>query len=243
MIKYAITSAFILISIFVHSQVLELDTHKRKLVDFLQLEEKMGSVRVENKSNFISGNGVAQPVQFMRKEKGIPDLLVYYFYFQHDSSIYYILYEWDESNFKDYQENTKISSPEINAFIDRYKALYGQVSKTFGEGKSEGSITDMSKIETGDFDKQDIWNPNDSTKIDLSITLSSKYEKKGAMSINPTYRIRLYTTNLTKSKNEIGLEKLDENKVKQLDTVLQAFMSALKNNEIDKARSGLILLP
>jgi hypothetical protein len=137
-----------------------------------------------NKSSFISLPGVAQPLEFRRKEEAIPDLVAYYFYFTNDSTIDYILYEWDDENVKGHQEAVKKSSKETNAFIDKYKGLYRQISQTFGKSESDGSLTDLSKIETGGFNKGDVWKPDDSTKIDLSLVLSSKYETNGPVSIS-----------------------------------------------------------
>jgi len=237
--KLLFTPGLILIGSYTYSQPLELDTHHKKLADFLQLENSLGSLRLEDKSDHISEAGVAQPVEFRRKEKGIPDLLVYYFYFKKDSALDYILYEWDDENFNGRQENAQLSSTAINAFINKYKDLYSQVAQRFGKSDSTGSLTDLSKIKTGEFNREDIWKPDDSTKLDLYIVLSSKYEKNGPVTINPTYHIRLYINNLSKGGEGSGLEKPDENKVKQLDSVLQAFMSFLKSNELGQARSFL----
>jgi hypothetical protein len=238
-IKLLFTLGLILIGRYTYSQPLELDTHHKKLADFLQLENSLGSLRLEDKSNYISGEGVAQPVEFKRKEKGIPDLLVNYFYYKKDSAIDYILYEWDEKNFNRGQENTQLSSTEINALINKYKYLYNRVVQRFGKSDSTGSLTDLSKIKTGDFKREDTWKPDDSTSLNLYIVLSSKYEKNGPVTIDPTYLIRLYIKTLPKEAEESGFEKPDENKVKQLDSVLQAFMSFLKSNELGQARSFL----
>jgi hypothetical protein len=237
--KYLLVFGYILISSFAYSQTLELDTHKKKLAAFLRLEDSLGSVRLENKSIYISGPGIAQPVEFRRKEEGIPDLVVYYFYYTNDSTINYILYEWDAGNVGGYQDTVKKSPKEINAFIAKYKGIDQQITQTFGKSESDGSLTDLSKIETGDFSKEDVWKPDDSTKIDLSLALSSKYEKRGAATTIPTYRIRLYVYNFNKKPDETGLQKLDENKIKELDSVVKAFLFNLKNNDIGKARSAL----
>jgi hypothetical protein len=237
--RHILTIGLFLITSSAFSQMLELDIHKNRLADFLKIEQSLGSERLESKSNYISQKGVAQPIQFKRKQNGIPDLICYYFYFQNDSTIDYILYEWDEGNFEGNNENLKKSPKEINAFIDKYNGLYNQISQAYGESKSEGSLNDLSKIEEGDFKKEDIWKPNDSTEIKSYIVLSSKYEKKGAMTINPAYRIRLYVSSLNKKTSENGLTKPDENKIKMLDSVLKTFLSDLQNKNIAKAKSNL----
>jgi hypothetical protein len=73
LIKLLFAPGLILIGSYTYSQPLELDTHHKRLADFLQLENSLGSQRLENKSTHISGEGVAQPVEFRRKEKGIPE--------------------------------------------------------------------------------------------------------------------------------------------------------------------------
>jgi hypothetical protein len=233
--RYILTLGLVLLTTSAFSQMLELDIHKYKLPEFLKIEEGLGSERLENKSNYISQKGVAQPIQFRRKQNGIPDLICYYFYFQYDSTIEHVLYEWDDGNFPGNKEDIKKSPDEINAFIDKYNELYDQIYKTYGESKSVGSLNDLSKIEAGDFNKKDIWKPNDSTEIIMFIVLSSKYEKKGIITIKPTYRIRLYVSNLKKKPIENGLAKLDENKAKELDIVFKNISSGFAEQKyLDK---------
>lgn len=232
--KYIVSIGLLLISPSSFSQDLELNIHNNKLADFLKIEQTFGSQRLENKSHYISNTGIAQPIQFRRKQSGFPDLIVQYFYFQKDSTIDNVMYEWDETNFK--EENASMPSYEIGSFINKSKELYNQIFNKYGLGKSEGNLEDTSKITTGGFEKTNTWNTTDSTVIELYTILSNKYVKKGAITITPTYRIRLSVRNLAENETKDDVLKPDENKFKELDSVFNSFLSDLKNKNIEKAK-------
>jgi hypothetical protein len=213
-----------------------MNIQNKKLADFLKIEQTLGSERLENKSRYISKTGLAHPIQFRRKQIGIPDLIIQYFYFEKDSTIDNIEYEWDETNIKGYQENATISYAEIAAFIIKYQELYSQIFNRYGKSKSEGNLEDTSKISTGNFEKTDTWNTADSTVIELYTILSNKYVKKGAMTITPTYRIRLNVQNLAENETKDDVLKPSENKFKELDSVFSSFLADLKNKNIEKAK-------
>ncbi len=244
MIRYIISFSLLLIAISTLSQDLELNIQNKKLADFLKIEQLLGSERTENTSHFILKNGLAQPIQFRRKQRDLPDLTVQYFYFEKDSVIDNVVYEWSETNFQENKENATISNEEMKAFIDKYKDVYQQIFSKYGKSKSEGSIDDTSKIIKGGFEKTDHWNTSDSSGIIFYIILSKKYEKRGSMTITPTYRIRLEVQNLAENGIKEDALKLTENKIKELDSVFNSFLSELKNNDFEKAKlclSGLIL--
>lgn len=169
MTRHLFTAGFFCISIWSYSQTLELNIHKNKLSDFLKIENDLKSERLENNATYVTPNGVAQPILFKRKQTNFPDLIISYFYFQKDSSITHLLYEWDDKTANG--QNPKKTSKEITSFIDKYNELYTQTFKNFGESKSEGDLNDLSKIETGDFKKTDTWKPNDSTDLELYIVV------------------------------------------------------------------------
>ncbi len=180
------------------SQNIELHIHGKKLTDLLRIEQGLGSEQLENMTMYISGPGVAQPIGFRRKETDLPDLAVHYFYFEKDSAIDYILYEWDDNNFTEHTEGEQRSEKEMNAFKDRYKKLFARIFQTFGKSKSGSDPDDLSKIPAGDLSRADTWEPDDSTQIQCWIDLSNKYEKRGMVTITPTFRIRLEVDNLVK---------------------------------------------
>jgi hypothetical protein len=195
--KHILTFTLLLLTNTTFSQAVELDIHGQRLSHFLKKELGLGGRLLENKSTYILQKGIAQPVMFEHKETNLPDLITYYFFYQKDSMIQYIRYEWDAG----YTGEPVHKSPEeIDAFIVKYKDLYNQIFKAYGKSISEGNLTGLTKIETGNFRKKDIWHTGDNTEIELSIVLSGRYEKRGSITINPAYRIRLYVRNPDKAK-------------------------------------------
>jgi len=233
--KSILTIVFSVISAFAYSQTVELQIHKKKISDFINIEQNLQSEKLENNTNYILPRGIAQPILFKRKQLNLPDLIVSYFYFEKDSSISSILYEWDDKTVNG--QNPNKTSTEINNLINHYTNLFDQVSKTFGKSKSTGNLKDLSKIETGDFEKTDLWNSNDSTEAELYMILSSKYEKRGNTTTYPAYRIRLEIKNQAGSNEPFG--KPDENKIKQLDITFRSFLTDIQNKNYDKAKLNL----
>jgi hypothetical protein len=233
-----ITISIILIH-FASGQNLQLDVHANRLRDFINLEQSLGSKKVKSESNYVSERGVAQPEIYKRTEEKVPDLLSYYFYYEKDSTIDYILYEWDESNFTGFKENATKTNAEIATFIEKYNQLYAQVAAKYGKSQQKGDLTDISLAEKG-MTRTDNWRPNDSTEIEMYTTLSNKYEKRGAVTTNPTYRIRLYVRN-TKTTTEAQMQLSDE-KVLTLDSTSQAFFSAMKSKNFEQAKTYLSTL-
>jgi hypothetical protein len=189
--KLTLTAICLVLTFFAIGQNLQMDIYRMKLADFIKLEDSLGSEKVKPRSEYMSGPGIAQPEIYRRKESKVPDMLSYYFYHQKDSSIDYVLYEWDESNFTGYKENSKKTEAEVVNFIEKYNQIYSEIAKKFGDSDSTGDILNISLVGKG-MTRQDNWRPNDSIRIQLYTTLSSRYEKKGMITINPTYRIRLY---------------------------------------------------
>ena len=92
--------AIILFSNSLIGQEFVFDIHNVSLNECLKLEESLGSERLENTSNHVSFSGDAQPIKYLRKEMIIPDLTVFYYFKEADSTMSSILYEWDISNFE-----------------------------------------------------------------------------------------------------------------------------------------------
>lgn len=238
---FKLTIGFYLITVSTLAQKIELNIHGKKLSDFIKIEKALGNKEYESKTNYVSLNGLAQPLIYKHKEEDLPDLLCYYFYFQTDSTIDYISYEWDEVNFKQHDEYAEKSSNEINAFKGKYNELYTQISNTYGESKN---ISKHDNGESTKFERDDFWNPNDSTEIELYIILSSRNEKKGMLIITPTYRISLDIRNKNEKPDNLSFKKPDEKKINKLDSTFKDFLSELKNKNMNQAKmyfSGLII--
>ena len=122
----------------VRAQSLSLDIHSSKLADFIGLETRLGSKKVENEFRYILERGVAQPVIYRRKQERVSDLLCNYFYYEKDSVIQYILYQWDETNLNGYQEIARKTDSEIVGYVNKYNALYAQIAKRYGDSEKEG---------------------------------------------------------------------------------------------------------
>jgi len=234
--RQILTIGLLLMAFSTFSQTVELDIHANKLAHFLKNERNSGGERLERNSTYISGEATAQPMEFRHKGDILPDQVNYYFYFKKDSTIDYILYEWDSNKFLGFGEKPKKTQKQISAFIDKYKELYNQVFKIYGQGKSEGDFNDLSKIETGELRKTDTWNPNDSTEIELQTFLRSKYEVRGAAIYDRWYMIRLYVRNVAKAGPAMPLP--GEKKFKQLDSTFNTFLSDLRSKNMTKARSN-----
>lgn len=191
---------FLLISTSVLGQEYNFDIHNTSLDEYLIMEEKLGSKRLPTTSNHISFTGDAQPIKFLRKEKIIPDLTVFYFFQKADSTMSYILYEWDVANFEKRDNNQK-SEKFQKALITKYEQLKKDITEEFGQPKVKSNYSNLGRYDQKNFfEEKSTWNPNDSTKIELYSITSNHYEKKGIITINPAHRIRLYIRNQEKKK-------------------------------------------
>jgi hypothetical protein len=209
-----------------------LDIKHKNVVEFIKQEAEIKSIPFEIETQYITGRNVGQPIGYRRKEKDkkLPDLLVYYFPLKTDSSIYRVLYEWDETNFT--HQASKHSVDSLQAFIKKYKELLALVQKQFGEGTTTGSLDDLSQIEAGKFDRKDNFS-KDSVEVEMYVTLSNKYLQQGNVTITPAHRIRLYINNKTA---EEGTLKLDKQKVIDADKKVKLFLTALTAGNFDEAR-------
>ncbi len=215
------------------SQLIETDIVDKKLSYFISQEDKLGSKIFVNSANHISGKGIAQPVIYEREEENLPNLLVYYFYYESDSTIDYILYEWDEINFIGYDSAKVKSREELNFYVERFKILKkGFVSK-FGESEGWGSI-DEEKIESGSFVRSDEWNRQEKTNLDLSISITN-HVKEDRFSMHPYHRIRLYVKNPPKRESS-SLPAISDSLLTESKLLLDLLLENLKNEKIEKIR-------
>ncbi|RXR31775.1 hypothetical protein EQG68_08850 [Flavobacterium piscinae] len=183
---------FLFISIAALGQEFNLEIHKTSLFDYIKIEEKLGSIRLENESRYYSGEGIAQPIRFLRKEEGIPNCIVSYQFYEKDSALTQIEYEWDVYNFEK-QDNNQKSEEFEKELISKYENLKKEISKKLGQPTTKNNYSNLAKYKQElFFEENATWKPNDTTKVELYITVSNYYEKRGMVTINPVHRIRLY---------------------------------------------------
>jgi hypothetical protein len=154
-------------------------------------EKAAKSTLVEATSNYASGPDIGQPEVFRRKEKLLPDLLVYYFPNIKDSTINYILYEWDEANFSKNHDATIQPVASLQPYIAQYLGIEKLAESIFGQPETSGSVDDLALIETGRFKRKDNF-AKDGVSAEMYIVLSNKQETNGIVSIMPTHRVRMY---------------------------------------------------
>jgi hypothetical protein len=237
-LRTTFTLGFLLIAITVFGQNYNFDIHNITLVEYLKIEKKFENERIQNKSTYYSGQDIAQPIQFQRKEKTIPDCIVSYQFYKKDSTLTEVKYEWDVSNFEKKDNNQK-SEKFGKEFISKYKKLKKEISKSFGEPKTRNNYSNLAQYEQKSFfEENSTWKPNDSTEIEMYATVSNYYEKKGAMTINPVHRIRLYIKNQSKQKKK-EIPKLDENKLSKLENIKTDFFKVLKLKDLPKSKEYL----
>lgn len=238
-LRNIVTLGFLLIGITLFAQEFEFDIHNTSLDEYIELEERLGSEKKINSSNNISFSGDAQPIIFIRKEKKIPNLTANYFFKKSDSTMSYIRYDWDESFYKNTANvESKKSKKFQKALRKKSLLIEKKIIKIYGKPKTEGDLSDLSKVEIRKgVSKKNSWRPNDSTEITMQTTISNYYEKKGAMTIAPTHRIRLYIRNV-KEEEKIS-PKLNEKKLDSLKTISREFIQTLGKEDLEKSKEYL----
>ncbi|MCT8341248.1 hypothetical protein MG296_14370 [Flavobacteriaceae bacterium TK19130] len=228
----------LLVSSSVYSQEFNFDIHNTSLLDYIKMEEELGSERLDLNSNHVSYSGDAQPIKYLRKEPNIPDLMAYYFFKRKDSTMSYILYEWDVYNFEKEQNNQK-SYKFQKSLVDKYQSLKKTISGEFGvpESKTQKSNLSREKSESR-FEETSNWRVNDSTEIELYVIASNFYQKRGMVTTNPTHRIRLYIRNKDKEQQGPSL-KIGEEKLKKFEKIKNDFFNELQSEDYAKAKTYL----
>lgn len=205
---------------------INLDIKNKRVVFFREIEIKNNSALVKDSSIYINDEDIGQPVIYKRKQNLLPDLLVYYFPLKKDSTISYILYEW-----QDVHSQVK-SWSEIKPYIEKYTELLNLVTSTYGKSKSNGDLADTSLIEKTGLTRSDEWK-NDTADVKMYITISNKHVVQANMEINPTYRIRLYVNAPAK---HVTASKLSKEKIDALDTAAKLFISDISAGKFDDSR-------
>ena len=239
-LRQTLTLGFILIGIAVYGQEFNFDIHNTTLDEYLEMERNLGSEQIPNIRNHVSADN-AQPIKFKREQKIISDLVAHYYFKKIDSTMSYILYEWDESLLTlKANTNDKKSKKYQKALIRKFNELEKMIVDTYGEPVSEGDLSDLRIANDdikGGLKKNVKWFPNDSTEIEMYANVSNYYEKRGMVTTSPTHRIRLYVRN-TKKEERITPE-LTEERLDSLNKISRKFIASLKDKSFTNSKSYL----
>lgn len=231
--KQSILIAFILIQFnLTFSQEISTEIQGKKIDYFIRIEENLKSEIFDSGQTYLSMDDSAQPFIYKRKEKNIPDLLVQYSFSKKDSIINEVLYEWDVYNFEKQDNNQKSENFE-KSLIEKYNNLKKTITNKFGLPEIKNNYSNLAQYKQKlFFEENSNWKPNDSTEIVMYATVSNYYEKNGAITINPTHRIRLYIKNIKKKVEP----KLDEKTVFISNQNFESFILKLKENNFASAK-------
>lgn len=232
------TLGFLIIGFSTYGQEFNFDIHNTTLNEYFEMERTLGSEQIPNIRNHVSAEN-AQPIKFKREQKIISYLVGYYYFKKKDSTMSYILYEWDESLLTlKANTNDKKSKKYQKALIRKFNELEKMITDIYGNPQSEGDLSDLKKAnEKGGLKKNVKWFPNDSTEIEMYATVSNFYEKRGMVTTAPTHRIRLYVKN-TKKEERVTPE-LTEQRLDILNGISKKFIASLKDENLAKSKSYL----
>jgi hypothetical protein len=207
---------------------INLDTKNKKINFFKALEVKNKSVLIKDKSHYLNNEQVYQPIIYQRKkEKDLPDLLVYYFYFKRDSTISYILYEWEDKS------DTVMALSQTKTLYAKYNELLAPINEKFGKSETEGNLRDSSDLAYKDYlRRSDQWR-NDSTNIQAYVVLSNKHPLAKNIRVLPTHTIRLFVGSPFRQKGSFTMSR-DE--VAYLDTQAKLFLTDICAGNFDSLR-------
>lgn len=227
---------FLLFSI-TYGQKINYDIHNTSLKQYFELEKKSNSEELEQPSKNFMPNNEIDAIQFITKEKSIPDLITTYTFKKSDSTILEIEHEWDVYNFEKQDNNKK--SPEFESeMIEKYKSLKTDATKIFGPPIVKRNYSNISMRDSiNTFIESSKWHPNEETEIELYATISNYYEKAEFTTINPVHRIRLYIRNTKKEEN--SEEKLSKDKIASLDKVFKKYYGLLQDGKITESKELL----
>lgn len=233
-LKNRLTFGLFLTAMSVFGQEFDFDIHHTTLDEYIRMEEDLGSERLPVTSKHVSLSGDAPPVKFRREEKDIPDALVYYFFKKKDSTMSTIRYEWSIKNF-DKASNNPQDEKTQKSFVKKYRELEKLIDRQYGKGEINGSIGSLEDINTKSGVRQEnIWHPDDSTEVKMSIVMSNFYEKKGIITTPTVHRIRLHAR--AESKEKSNIPDLTEKRVDSLNIEARNFLKTLKSKDIAGTR-------
>lgn len=237
-----ITLLLLLISFSVFGQKLDFDIYNHSLQDYIQIEKNLGSTQLPNPKGSVSFTKNALPIKFQRSksEKHIPDLVSKYFFEKRDSTMSHILYEWDVFNFEKNSKNKKSKSFE-KAFRKKFRSLEKRITKLFGKPKEvNGDLSDLSKSDTEKgLEKDVIWYPNDSTKIELHSTISNFYKKEGISTFYPDHNIRLFIRKINNKDTKNMDPYLNDQRINTLNNIVEKFIKTINDKDFENSKPYL----
>jgi len=193
------------------------------------METNNKSELIKDNSQYMNGEDTGQPIIYKRTQSGLPDLLVYYFPFKRDSSISSIRYTWTD------KEAPVRPLNELKSYISKYKELLGYITAKYGKSNSKGNLDDLSLIDTKGLTRNDSW-VNDTTNIEMYITLYNKHVVQGNMTINPTHTLTLFV----RSPSEKPVTPvLSKEKISKLDSLTKLFLADICSGNLADSRSFL----
>ena len=233
--KIKFLSLFLVGQLYFTQNLIQIDVQGKKINDFIQSENKLGSKLFKSNEDYGSIRPVLQPVIFERKEKDIPNLLVFYTQYKKDSTIAEILYEWDVSNFEK-GDNVKKSLAFNKAMVKKYKDIVTEISKKYGKSIQNGNLENLKNLtlEEG-VNREDEWSVNDSLKVNSYITLSEYYNKNGMVTTVPTHKIRVYVNNERSGK----VKDLSKENIELYHDFFSKFINTLKLSDFEIAKNML----
>lgn len=225
--KFLLILFFFSCPILLFAQI-NLDIKNKKINFFKALEVKNKSVLLKDKSHYLNNEQVYQPIIYKRKKQNdLPDLLVYYFYYKRDSTISYILYEWEDKS------DTVMALSQTKTLYAKYNELLTQINAKFGKSETQGNLRDSSDLAYKDYlRRSDQWR-NDSTDIQSYVVLSNKHPIAKNIQVLPTHTIRLFVGSPFKQKGSFIMSR-DE--VASLDTRARLFLTDICAGNFDSLR-------
>ena len=209
----------------------------RPFSEFRKLEVDLDSKFQENTSTHMLAADMAQPIEYLRVSDNFePKPVVQYFFKKADSTVQEILYEWDKQNFneRNYQMTARdVESKErLELFVQKYNELKTEITKQFGDSKSEGSLEPKSGLSYLEISKKDSWD-NDSISVLMYITFTNQYEVRGSMTLPPAHRIRVYV----KTKSNVHGDPSDQMKTvfkvdEKQQKIAEKYIDLLLNGKI-----------
>jgi hypothetical protein len=161
---------------------------------YLEMEESIGSKISEDKISYIRLTYQAMSEKFWRTQpsKFQPSPIVSYVYDNDTKKIMEIHYEWDIINSLPKEEKYDIrieSKTRSDEFVSYFETLSSIINTELGERIRDGAVTMDSTLDYEFIELTDRWK-SEKLQCELYMIFSNHHEKRGAIEIRPSHRIR-----------------------------------------------------